>query len=193
MNVVPAATWTVAPVATFIRSNLVNATLPDPASDWIVTEVPAATLCWTFVLNIWFNNDVVSLLNAVENPLTPVSSEPSPLNCDAVTIPDAFIWFTSNPAECKFCVWYTKPSVWPRVSAVPTLIVFACPYIVVEVVPKVTIPVNLALPFGSIVTPLPTLISSAKVEIPDIFKFLAVISPVVILSVELRPTLPVLP
>ena len=86
-NVVPAATWTVAPVATFICCNLVNAILPDPISDCIVTDVPAATLCVLFVLNIWFNNDDVSLLNAVENPLTPVSSEPSPLNCVAVTTP----------------------------------------------------------------------------------------------------------
>ena len=45
MNVVPAPTCRVAPVPTFIRSNLVNAILPDPASDCIVTEVPAATLC----------------------------------------------------------------------------------------------------------------------------------------------------
>ena len=42
-NVVPAATRTVAPVATFICSNLVNAILPDPISDCIVTDVPAAT------------------------------------------------------------------------------------------------------------------------------------------------------
>ena len=84
--------------------NRVNAILPDPASDCIVTEVPAPILYVLLVLNTKFNNDVVSLLSAVENPLTPVSSEPSPLNCDAVTIPDAFIWLTSNPAECKFCV-----------------------------------------------------------------------------------------
>ena len=99
MKVVPAATCIVAPVATFILDNLVNATLPDPASDCIVTEVPAPILCCTVVLNIWLNNVDVSLLNAVENPLTPVSSEPSPLNCDAVIIPEAFIWFTSNPSE----------------------------------------------------------------------------------------------
>ena len=166
MNVVPAATCIVAPVATFIRSNLVNATLPDPASDCIVTEVPAPMLCWTFVLNIWFNNDVVSLLNAVENPLTPVSSEPSPLNWDAVIIPEALIWFISNPAECKFWVWNCKPWVCPSVNAVPTLIVLASPSIVVELEPKVTIPVNVAWPFGSIVTPLPTLIPSRNVPTP---------------------------
>ena len=45
MNVVPAPTCRVAPVPTFIRSNLVNAILPDPASDCIVTEVPAPMLC----------------------------------------------------------------------------------------------------------------------------------------------------
>ena len=65
MKVVPAETWIVAPVATFIRSNLVNATFPDPASDWIVTEVPAPILCCTDVLNIWFNNEDLSLLSSV--------------------------------------------------------------------------------------------------------------------------------
>ena len=164
MKVVPAATCIVAPVATFILANLVNATLPDPASDCIVTEVPASILCWTVVLNIWFNNDVVSLLIAVENPLTPVSSEPSPLNCDAVTTPVAFIWFTSNPSECKFWVWNWTPWVCPSVSAVPTLITLSP--IVVELDPKVTMPVNVAWPFGSIVTPLPTLIPSLNVPTP---------------------------
>ena len=40
------------------------------------------------------------LLNAVPNPAgKEVKLEPSPLNDDAVIIPEAFIWFTSNPSE----------------------------------------------------------------------------------------------
>ena len=77
------------------------------------------------------------------------------------------IWFISNPVECKFWVWNCKPCVWPRVSAVPTLIVFASPSITVELDPKVAMPVATM--------------------------FRALISPVVIWSVEVKPTLPVLP
>ena len=61
-------------------------------------------------------------------------------------IPDALMLLTSNPVECKFCVWNCKPCVCPRVNAVPTLIVFPSPSIVVELVPKVAIPVINALP-----------------------------------------------
>ena len=71
--------------------NLLNATFPEPASDCIVTEVPAPILRNTEVLNTSFNKEVVSLLSAVENPLTPVRFEPSPLNCAAVMIPEALI------------------------------------------------------------------------------------------------------
>ena len=50
------------------------------------------------------------LLNAVPNPAgKEVKLEPSPLNDDAVIIPDALIWFISNPSECKFCVWNCNP------------------------------------------------------------------------------------
>ena len=83
----------------------------------------------------------------------------------------------------------------------------------VEFVPKVTTPTNLALPFGSIVTPLPTLIPSRNVPtptestfftssyvnvppietLPEKSAFVAVISPTVILSEDVNATLPVLP
>ena len=71
-----------------------------------------------------FKGFVWTLLKAVPNPAGKFNkSEPSPTNFEAVIIPDAFIWFISNPAECKFCVWNCKPWVWPSVSAVPTLII----------------------------------------------------------------------
>ena len=95
----------------------------------------------------------------------------SPENCAAVIIPEAFIWLISNPAECKFCVWNCRPCVWPNVNAVPTFTTLLS--IVVEPDPKVTIPVNVACPFRSIVTPEPTLISPPVTSIPS----LAVIIP----------------
>ena len=64
-------------------------------------------------------------------------------------------------------MWNCKPWVCPSVSAVPTLIVFASPSIIVELEPKVAMPVATM--------------------------FRALISPVVIWSVEVKPTLPVLP
>ena len=136
--------------------NLVNAIFPEPASDSMLTDVPAPILRYIEVLKTSFSKEVVSLLSAVENPLTPVRFEPSPLNCDAVIIPEALIWLTSKPAECKFCVWNCNPWVWPKVSAVPTLTTLLS--IVVEPEPKVTTPTNVAWPFDSIVAPVPTLI-----------------------------------
>ena len=56
-----------------------------------MTDVPAPILRNTEVLKTSFSKEVVSLLSAVENPLTPVRFEPSPLNCDAVIIPEALI------------------------------------------------------------------------------------------------------
>ena len=109
----------------------------------------------------------MELAIGVSDWVTPVKFEPSPANDDAVIIPDAFIWLTSNPAECKFWVWNWMPWVCPSVSAVPTLIVLASPSITVELEPKVAIPVATM--------------------------FRALISPVVILSVEFKPTFPVLP
>ena len=74
-----------------------NAIFPDPASDWIVTEVPAPILCCTDVLNTWFRSEDVSLLSAVEKPLTPVRSEPSPTNLVAVTTPvDTILWTSAR-------------------------------------------------------------------------------------------------
>ena len=78
MNVVPADTWKVAPVATLIRFNLVNAVLPDILSDSILTDVPAATVNASVVLNTRFSSVPSVLLSAVENPLTPVRFAPSP-------------------------------------------------------------------------------------------------------------------
>ena len=92
------------------------------------------------------------------------TKSPLPLNVVAVIIPEEFIWFTSNPCECKFCVWNCKPCVCPNVNAVPTFTTLLS--IVVEPEPKVTIPINVASPFGSIVTPVPTLIPLLAVIIP---------------------------
>jgi len=45
------------------------------------------------------------LLKAVPNPAGRFAKlEPSPLNCAAVIIPEAFILFISNPSACRFCV-----------------------------------------------------------------------------------------
>ena len=101
------------------------------------------------------------MLLAVPDPNLAVGTVPvkldaatEPLNDDAVIIPEELIWFTSNPAECKFCVWNCKPCVCPNVSAVPTLTTLLS--IVVEPEPKVTTPTKVACPFVSIVTPVPT-------------------------------------
>ena len=77
-------------------------------------------------------------------------------NDEAVIIPDALIWFISNPAECKFWVWNCNPCVCPKVNAVPSFTTLLS--IVVEPEPKVTTPTKVACPFDSIVTPVPTLI-----------------------------------
>ena len=46
------------------------------------------------------------LLKAVPNPAGRFAKlDPSPLNCAAVIIPEAFTLLISNPCECKFCVW----------------------------------------------------------------------------------------
>ena len=65
MNVVPADTWKVAPVETLIRLNLVKQVLPDILSDSILTDVPAATVNDSVVLNIRFSSVPSELPSAV--------------------------------------------------------------------------------------------------------------------------------
>ena len=78
MNVVPADTWKVAPVDTLIRPNLVKTVLPDILSDSNQTDVPEPIVNASVVLNTRFSSVPSVLLNAVENPLTPVRFAPSP-------------------------------------------------------------------------------------------------------------------
>ena len=127
-----------------------------------VTIAPEAC-AWTLTLPAESFSAVASI---------PVKLAPLPEKLVAVITPVALIWFTSNPAECKFCVWYCKPCECPSVNAVPTFTVSVFPLIVVELEPKVTMPVNVAWPFGSIVTPLPTLIPSLNVPTPTESTFL---------------------
>ena len=72
--------WKVAPTATWMLPSLQNATLPEASSDVIETDVPAPMGISSGVLKNLFNTLVVSLESAVANPLTPVSSLPSPTN-----------------------------------------------------------------------------------------------------------------
>ena len=60
---------------------------PDAASDSIVTDTPVPTVNSLGVLNTPFKILVVSAESAVANPLTPVSSLPSPTNFVAVITP----------------------------------------------------------------------------------------------------------
>ena len=74
----PADTWKVAPVETFILPNLVNAVLPDELSDSIRTDVPAPIVNASGVLKHRFSSVPCVVLSTVANPLTPVKFAPLP-------------------------------------------------------------------------------------------------------------------
>ena len=82
-----AGSGAVEPAPTCITFSLINAIFPDAVSDSTVTDTPVPTVNVLGVLNILFKILVVSAESAVANPLTPVSSLPSPTNFVAVITP----------------------------------------------------------------------------------------------------------
>ena len=100
------------------------------------------------------------LLRAVEKPLTPVSSEPSPLNCDAVTTPVN----TAAPLS------YIVAPVPIGVSAPRTLI----PAISIPILCKLEVPV---LTVVSSITTVPVPTERIPVTLASSFTIKSVVAP----------------
>ena len=133
----PDDTWKVAPVATLIIPNLVNAVLPDVLSDSILTDVPAPTVNASVVLKHSLRSVLGVLLNAVANPLIPVNPDPSPWNAVAVTTPEETIPLRAViiPIESTFVT--SSYVIVPPIDKLPvTLNVYAV------VTPEITKPLS---------------------------------------------------
>ena len=106
MNVVPADTWNVAPVAMLILPNLVKTVLPDVVSLFVKSIcVPLGIVNASVVLKHSLRSVLGVLLIAVANPLIPVKLLPSPTNFCAVTIPVGVSIDRPSIDSLPSCAW----------------------------------------------------------------------------------------